>query len=381
MSAQLEARPRGPVALLRTALLPGVLVATYLVVFFLVSIGVIGDYQQTILATICINIVLATSLNLVTGFTGQFSLGHAGFMAIGAYATGLMTMRYPSIWGLVGGLLVGAALASVVGFLIGIPTLRLRGDYLAIATLGMAEIIRVLLLNFDFSNGAAGLNGIPRLINWHILFIFAACSIVLIANFLRSVHGRNTIAVREDEIAASSIGVNALWAKTLAFVIGAFFGGIAGGLYASYFYFIKPDMFGFLKSIDILIIVVLGGLGSLSGSVISAILLALISMKLQEYAELRMVFYGLILVLIMLFRPQGLFGDGELKPAMFGYLLPWRYRYVGRSKGTTRRWPAKLDRVAPWHYQYTGKPSGITKEPPAAFDRLTSPRKRGGPKP
>lgn len=302
----------------------GVLLLGYLVVLGLITAGVIDDYLQATMATIGINIILAVSLNLITGFTGQFSLGHAGFMAIGAYSTGLITASFPTIWGFLGGLLVGALLAAAIGFVIGLPTLRLRGDYLAIATLGMAEIIRVLLLNFEFTNGAAGLSGIPQFVDWTWLFVFTAGSVILIANFLRSVHGRDSISVREDEIAAASIGVNPVRAKTLAFVVGAFFGAIAGGLYASYFYFIKPDLFGFLKSIDILIIVVLGGLGSLSGSVIAAVLLALVSTALQPFPELRMVIYGLILVVIMVFRPQGLMGDRELTLSALRRLLPHR---------------------------------------------------------
>ena len=288
------------------------LLATYITVLALIADGVINDFFVITLVTICINIILAVSLNLITGFTGQFSLGHAGFMAIGAYTTALIAMRSPSIWAFLGGLLLGSIIAAMVGFLIGLPTLRLRGDYLAIATLGMAEIIRVLLLNFGFTNGAAGLSGIPRHVNWTWLFIFTAGTVLLISNFLKSIPGRDLIAIREDEIAASSIGINAVRAKTLAFVVGAFFGGLAGGLYSSYFYFIKPDLFGFLKSIDILIVVVLGGLGSLSGSILAAILLAVISTLLQPFPELRMVFYGLILVVIMVFRPQGLMGDREL---------------------------------------------------------------------
>ncbi|MCL2483436.1 MAG: branched-chain amino acid ABC transporter permease, partial [Propionibacteriaceae bacterium] len=277
---------------------------------------------------ICINIMLAVSLNLITGFTGQFSLGHAGFMSIGAYTTALMTIQFPSVWGFLVGLLMGATIAAIVGFLIGLPTLRLRGDYLAIATLGMAEIIRVLFLNFHFTNGAAGLFLMTRFANWTWVFIFTAGTVILISNFLRSAHGRDLIAVREDEIAATSIGVNAVRAKTLAFVIGAFFGGLAGGLYVSYFYFIKPDLFNFQKSIDILIIVVLGGLGSLTGSVIAAILLALVSTALQSFPEIRMVIYGLVLVLIMVFRPQGLMGDRELTLSALKRLIPRRRQEV-----------------------------------------------------
>ncbi len=288
------------------------LVLTYVIVLLLVQAGVVDAYMQVTIATICINIVLAVSLNLITGFTGQFSLGHAGFMAIGAYATALVTMRFDSIVGFIGGLLLGGIIAALVGFLIGLPTLRLRGDYIAIATLGMAEIIRILLQNFEFTNGAAGLSPVPQYMDWTWFFILTVGSVMLISNFIRSRQGRDAIAVREDEIAAESIGVNTTRSKVLAFTIGAFFAGIAGGMYASYFYVIKPEQFGFLKSIDILVIVVLGGLGSLSGSVIAAFLLAIISTLLQPFPGVRMILYALLLIVIMIFRPQGLLGNREL---------------------------------------------------------------------
>ena len=288
------------------------LVATYVIVLLLVQAGIIDAYMQVTIATICINIVLAVSLNLITGFTGQFSLGHAGFMAIGAYSTALVTMRFDSVFGFVGGLLLGGVIAALVGFLIGLPTLRLRGDYIAIATLGMAEIIRILLQNFEFTNGAAGLSPVPQYMDWTWFFILTVGSVMLTSTFIRSRQGRDAIAVREDEIAAESIGVNTTRSKVLAFTTGAFFGGIAGGMYASYFYVIKPEQFGFLKSIDILVIVVLGGLGSLSGSVIAAFLLAIISTLLQPFPGVRMILYALLLIVIMIFRPQGLLGNREL---------------------------------------------------------------------
>lgn len=288
------------------------LVVVFAVVQVLIATYVISDYQIATMATICINIVLAVSLNLITGFTGQFSLGHAGFMAIGAYTAGMVLMQKPSMLGFVVGLLGGAALAAVVGVLVGLPTLRLRGDYLAIATLGMAEIIRILLLNLPFTNGAAGLSGIPQFLDWPTMFVLTVATVWIISNFLRSSAGRACVSVREDEIAAESIGINTVRSKVLAFTIGAFFGGLAGGMYASYFYFIKPDLFGFMKSIDILVIVVLGGLGSISGSIIGAALLALISTALQPFPALRMIIYALALVVIMLFRPQGLMGSREV---------------------------------------------------------------------
>jgi branched-chain amino acid transport system permease protein len=276
---------------------------------------------QATLTTICINIILAVSLNLITGFTGQFSLGHAGFMSIGAYTCALLILKDPTMPNFLLGTLLGALLAALVGFLVGLPTLRLRGDYLAIATLGMAEIIRIMFINMDkITNGPRGLSGIPRFVNWTWLFIFTVGTVLLIRNFLRSSHGRACIAIREDEIAAETMGINTTWYKVLAFVIGAFCAGIAGALYASYFYFIKPDLFGFLKSVDILVMVVLGGLGSISGSILAAILLAVISTLLQSFSEIRMILYALILIVIMIFRPQGLLGSKEISLSVFNRL-------------------------------------------------------------
>lgn len=288
------------------------LVLTYAVVQVLISTGIITYYLQDILTTICINIILAVSLNLITGFTGQFSLGHAGFMSIGAYVCAIITLRMSNTFGFIIGAIAGAVAAALVGCLVGLPTLRLKGDYLAIATLGMSEIIRIIAVNLEITNGAAGLSSIPQFVNWVWLFVFTAGTILIISNFIRSSHGRACISVREDEIAAEAMGINSTRYKVIAFTMGAFFAGIAGALYASYFYVIKPDTFGFQKSIDVLIIVVFGGMGSLSGSVISAFVLALINTLLQSLAEVRMILYAVILVVIMIFRPQGLMGSKEL---------------------------------------------------------------------
>ena len=234
-------------------------------------------------------------------------------MSIGAYAGALVNMEMNSNMGFLAGIAAGAVAALIVGILIGIPTLRLKGDYLAIATLGMAEIIRVLFLNMDdITNGAAGLFGIPRFTNWTWLYIFTVLTLIMIDNFIKSSQGRACISIREDEIAAESMGINTTKYKVMAFAVGAFFAGIAGALYSSYFYFINPTMFGFQKSIDILVIVVFGGLGSITGSVIAAIVLAVITTILQSYSELRMIIYALLLISIMLFRPQGLLGTKEI---------------------------------------------------------------------
>lgn len=296
---------------------PIALLLTFGVVQALISTGIIDDYQQVTIVMICINIIMAVSLNLITGFTGQFSLGHAGFMSIGAYVCAIVTMQMNSVLGFVLGLFLGAATAAFIGFLIGIPTLRLKGDYLAIATLGLAEIIRVVFLNLEITNGAAGLNGVPQYTNWFWLFLFTAGTIIVISNYLNSSQGRACISIREDEIASESMGINTTKYKIMAFTMGAFFAGIAGALYASYFYFLKPDLFGFLKSIDYLVIVVLGGMGSISGSVIASILLAAISTYLQAFPAARMIIYSVLLVAIMLFRPQGLMGSKELSLATF----------------------------------------------------------------
>lgn len=290
--------------------------AVYVTVLLLIEFGVVTSYLQATIATICINIILAASLNLITGFTGQFSLGHAGFMAIGAYVTALTILEIPTLTGLIIGLVAGSILSALVGFVVGLPTLRLQGDYLAIATLGMAEIIRVSFLNMQITNGAAGLSGMPRMVGWTGLFAATAITLLIIRNFLNSSPGRACVAIREDEIAAESVGVGTARIKVLAFSLGAFFGGLAGGLYSSYFYFIKPDLFNFMKSVDILVIVVLGGLGSLSGTIIAAVLLAIISTLLQPFPEIRMIIYSLALVLLMLFRPQGIMGNSEVSDAV-----------------------------------------------------------------
>jgi branched-chain amino acid transport system permease protein len=290
----------------------GSILLAFAIVQLLMSVGILNSFYQITIATICINVILAVSLNLVTGFTGQFSLGHAGFMSIGAYVCAIIMMRIPSTYGFLLGVIAGAFTAAFVGILIGIPTLRLKGDYLAIATLGMAEIIRVIFLNMEITNGAAGLNGLPRFANWLWLCFFTVATIIIINNFIRSSHGRACISIREDEIAAESMGINTTKYKVMAFAIGAFFAGVAGALYASYFYFLKPDLFGFLKSIDILVIVVLGGMGSITGSVIAAILLALLTTFLQSFTAVRMIAYAAILVIIMIFRPQGLMGSKEI---------------------------------------------------------------------
>lgn len=275
----------------------------------LIGGGILNPFYVNTIFYIGINIILAVSLHLIIGITGQFSIGHAGFLAVGAYASAIITTKLGLPFPLA--LLIGGVAAAVAGLVIGIPTLRLRGDYLAIATLGFGEIMRIVFLNIDYVGGASGMT-VAHMVTWPWLFFCVVITIVVIANFTNSTHGRACISVRENEIAADAMGINTTFYKVIAFVIGAFFAGVAGALHAHNFYIIQPTNFGFLKSFDILIFVVLGGLGSLSGSVIAAILLTIISTFLQDFPEIRMVIYSLVLIVMMLFRPQGLMGTREI---------------------------------------------------------------------
>ncbi|MEG6522131.1 branched-chain amino acid ABC transporter permease [Desulfotomaculum sp. 1211_IL3151] len=293
-----------------------ILMAFWLSVQLLLSSGMINPYYELNLILIGINIILAVSLNLINGFNGQFSLGHAGFMAIGAYGAAIITLK--AQLPLPAALLFGAVLAAIFGILVGLPTLRLRGDYLAIATLGFGEIIRGLIVNIDYIGGAYGLSGIPKTVSWTWIFWLTVLTVVIITNFINSTHGRATISIRENEIAAEAMGINTTKYKVMAFTIGSFFAGLAGGLHAHFFYTIQPNTFNFLKSFDILVMVVLGGQGSITGSIIAAIVLTIISASLQSFAEVRLVIYALLLIIIMIFRPQGLMGTKEFSLNIFG---------------------------------------------------------------
>lgn len=284
---------------------------TYLLFYFLMNAGIINLYYQVTLFDICINIILAVSLNLVIGICGQFSLGHAGFMCVGAYAAGIITKQMPNMAGLALGILVGFVLSTILAFIVSVPTLRLRGDYLAIATLGFAEIVRIVTQNIEITNGAAGLSGIPKLTTWPLLFVSVVIALLVVCNFTRSAPGRACLSIREDEIASEAMGINTTKYKVLAFVIGALLASLAGALFASNYYIIKPTQFSFNKSIDILVMVVFGGMGSMTSSVIAAIAIGLLNMVLQNFAELRMIIYGAALIAIMIFKPKGIIGTRE----------------------------------------------------------------------
>ncbi len=284
----------------------------YFGLFALYNGGVINLFTDAIIANIGINIILAVSLNLIIGFSGQFSLGHAGFMAIGAYATAIITRDNPTFGGFAMGILLGMLLAGVIALAVGIPTLRLKGDYLAIATLGISEIIRILIINLSgLTNGPAGIFGLPQFSNWQVIFIMMTLSILIVSNFIHSGPGRATLSVREDEIAAESMGVNTTKYKVTAFVLGAVLASVAGSLFASYQQSVFPQDYGFMKSIDVLIIVVFGGIGSTTGAVVAAVVLGFLNMYLQDFGNLRMIIYALAIIAIMIFKPSGLFGTWE----------------------------------------------------------------------
>ncbi|MGQ9411733.1 branched-chain amino acid ABC transporter permease [Streptococcus pluranimalium] len=296
----------------------GLIVVAFLVLNILVSAGVLGLYHVQILMGIGISIIMAMGTNLVLGFSGQFSLGQAGFMAIGAYATAIMTQTNPTYAGFYLSMLVGAMVAGLIAVIVGFPTLRLKGDYLAIATLGVAEIIRIAIVNGgELTNGAAGLTGILPYTSWQVVFIFVVVIAVLLMNYLRSATGRQVISVREDEIAAESMGVNTTKVKVITFAIAAMTAAIAGSLYVGYIGTIAPKDFTIMRSIDYLIIAVLGGLGSMTGTIVAAIVLGILNMYLQNVADLRMIIYSLALILVMVFRPGGLLGTKELLLSKF----------------------------------------------------------------
>ena len=282
-------------------------------------------YQLMVLAGI--NALLAVSLNLVNGITGQFSLGHAGFMAVGAYAAAAANvylfkdLNASSFFGsqaaLVLSLGIAAGTAALAGFLVGLPSLRLRGDYLAIVTLGFGEIIRVVILNFESLGGARGFIGIPFTANAFWVYLILGGGLVACHRYMNSTHGRALLAIREDEIAAESMGVDTVRYKVIAFVASSAAAGVAGGLFAHTIGYLNPSSFTFLKSVEVVIMVVMGGMGSMTGALLAGIALTLLPEALRPLQQLtgidlRMVIYSLALIGMMLWRPKGIFGKKEI---------------------------------------------------------------------
>ncbi len=312
--------------------------ALVIIVFFLLLLqgliiaGLVNPYIQTILCYAGVVVISALGLNLIYGYTGQFSLGHAAFYGIGAYTSALITRLLPG-WGFFAlplGLVAGALVAGVIAFLIGLPILRLKSDYLGIATLGFGMIMNVLFKNsdkvFKVMGGAAGMRGIARLTTFLWVAVIAVLAVVMLRNLVFSAVGRALVSIREDELAAEAVGIDSTRYKTLGFVIGCMLAGIAGGLYAHLYTYLNPDNFDFLKSIDVLLIVVIGGLGSISGTVIAGVGWALLLEGLRivlpsAVQEWRMVVYPLVLIVIMLVRSGGIMGRNE-----FDFLKPADYR-------------------------------------------------------
>ncbi len=327
----------------------------------------VPPYYARVIMLAGINIILAVSLNLITGFTGQFSIGHAGFMAVGAYSSAYLTVYYAQAWerslgGIVGGglahalifllaILVGATVAALAGLIVGIPSLRLRGDYLAIVTLGFAEIIRIVILNIDKVGGATGFT-VPAYTNFLWVGAFAVLTIVIVYNIVHSDIGRALVSIREDELAAEAMGINTTHYKVLAFVISSALAGMAGVLFGHYTSFLSTNDFQFIRSFEIIIMIVLGGMGSLTGAVFGAIVITIMPELLRQLpgdlSRYRLVVYSALLILIMLTRPQGILGTRE-----FG--LSWLKRARRRPEG---------DKPVG-----TGGVPIAEQEPPSAIDR------------
>jgi len=305
----------------------------------------VPPYYGRVIMLAGINVILAVSLNLITGFTGQFSIGHAGFMAVGAYTSAYLTVYYAQVWerslaGLVGvtvahaliflfAILIGAIAAAVAGLIVGIPSLRLRGDYLAIVTLGFAEIIRIVILNIDKVGGATGFT-VPGYTNFLWVGIFAVLTVVIVYNIVHSDMGRALVAIREDELAAEAMGINTTRYKVLSFVISSALAGMAGVLFGHYTQFLSTNDFQFIRSFEIIIMIVLGGMGSLTGAVFGAVVITIMPELLRrlpgDLSQYRLVVYSAMLIIIMLTRPQGLMGTRE-----FG--LSWLKRPQRRPEG------------------------------------------------
>jgi branched-chain amino acid transport system permease protein len=290
------------------------LIAVFLIVGnAIMSSGVLSRAQSSVVIQVGIYIILAVSLNVATGYLGQLPLGHAGFMAVGAYSGALFwkSGMISGTPGIIIGLIIAGVVAAVFGIIIGVPALRLRGDYLAILTLGFGEIIRVTIINLSsVTGGTQGLLNIPRYTNFFLVYLCVAITCIVIHMVMKSRHGRAILALRENEIAAESCGVKTTYYKVMAFSLSAFFAGIAGALFAGVLGVLTPDpnTFGFMASINILVMVVLGGMGSMLGSVIAAAILTSLPLALQSLNEYRLIIYALLLVGVMIFKPSGLMG-------------------------------------------------------------------------
>jgi branched-chain amino acid transport system permease protein len=306
-------------------------VLVYAVIKVLNLAGILNAYYIQLIMLVGINVVMTVSLGMVNGFTGQFSIGHAGFMAVGAYTSAMITtvwlhattanpwVGYPVF---IVAILAGGLMAAGAGYLVGAPSLRLKGDYLAIVTLSANELIRTVIRVTDVLGGPRGLGGIPKFTNLEVVFVFAIVSVVLMRNYLFSSHGRSMKAIRDSEIAAEATGINTTKQKVFVFVFSAFFAGVSGGVFAHLLQFIHPDNFSFVKSLEYLIYLYVGGATSISGAIVGPAIFTLLPELMRSLQSWRMVIYPLILILTMIFRTEGIMG---LKEFNF-ILIPQRQR-------------------------------------------------------
>lgn len=308
---------------------------------FLLSIAIprydlVDRYVQLVLMYVGINVILAVSLNLVNGYMGEFSVGHAGFMAVGAYVSSLLTLAvFPAgsaAWLFPLAVAAGGAGAAAAGLVVAVPSFRTRGDYLAIVTLAFNMIVKSVLENIDAVGGPRGVLGIERLSTMPWIFLWAAAAVWLTRNFVYSRYGRGVLSIREDEIAGDLMSVDTRRVKLLAFLVSAFFAGTAGALFAHLLQFINPRMFDIVKSTDILIMVYLGGIGSIAGSILGATLYTGLLEILRPLGIWRMVLMPLVLVLLMIFRPRGIMGLRELP-----WFVPARDRAAGAMRSAERK--------------------------------------------
>ncbi len=325
----------------------------YLVVMTLNRFGILNDYYLQVIQLACIYIIMAESLNILNGMTGLSSLGQAGFMSVGAYTSAMITTTFLKVGAMsppmrvimfIAVTLLGAIIACICGVLIGMPAMRLHGDYLAIVTLGFCEVIRSIwrVVPAKIAGAAFGLTGIPKLANFFWCFLFMLLAIYACRNFMDSMYGRACLAIRDNEIAADTMGINCFKHKTIAFGTSAFIAGIAGSLYAHLLVYIHPDVFSYAKSSDFLVYLYAGGVGSISGSMLGALVLTVLPEILRFLGNWRLVIYGLLLLIIILFRPTGMFGGREfafLKLKTGGIKVFHVSTFTNWVKGLFRRKP------------------------------------------
>ena len=286
-------------------------IAAFLVIYTMVETGNASRHLQKMLVPICINIILAISLNITVGFLGELTLGHAGFMSVGAYGGCLFSIAteelLPAMVRFPLAMLVGGLVAAVFGIIIGIPVLRLRGDYLAIVTLAFGEIIRSVIINLDFTGGASGLKGTPRDSTFVIAFVVVLITMFVAMNLMDSKHGRAIMSIRDNRIAAEATGINLTQFKLMAFVVASFFAGIAGVLYGHNLSILTASSFDYNRSIELLVIVVLGGMGSIRGSIVAAVIIYALPEALRFMSDYRMLIYSFVLIAMMLLNasPKG----------------------------------------------------------------------------